>query len=103
MAASGALLFAYWHLRRTIGLKAMMMVRACTKSAFLTAGTAGPLWLASWLHPLDEDNFARWGLAGGLVAVLLWIAGLRLLAHPLWAELVQVCRRLLRRPDLTVS
>lgn len=99
LAAAGALLFAWRHLYVAIGLRAMMIVRACTKSALLTVSTAGPLWAATWLWPVSEDNFVRWGLAGGIGAALLWVAGLRLLAHPLWDEAEQVFRRLLRRPD----
>ncbi len=99
LAALGALLFAHWHLRATIGLDAMTMVRACAKSAALTLWTAGPVWAACAFIPLDEDNFVRWGLAGGIGAALLWISGLKLLDHPLWHEFEQVRRRLLGRSE----
>lgn len=93
LAAAGALLLAYRHLRAAVGLRATMVMRACTKSATLTLATAGPLWCASLLFPLDEGNFVRWGMSGGGMALLVWVCGLRLLSHPLWVELMQVYRR----------
>jgi O-antigen/teichoic acid export membrane protein len=89
--------FAYRHLRVTIDLKAMAILRACNKSALLTLTTAGPLWAVSQFVPQNEGNFVAWGLAGGAAALVLWLAGLRTLAHPLWAEIAEVVGRLRTR------
>jgi hypothetical protein len=74
-------------------------VQATLPSLLLTAGSVGPVALfALWLPP-NESNFAAWSAVGVTAVALSWHAGLPLLRHPLWDELVDLLRRTLRRAD----
>lgn len=94
LAAIGSFLVAQRQLSRSIGLRSLMLLRACVPSAWLTLLTAGALALLVWLVPMGEHNFGRWAIAALLVVVPTWAIGLRLLRHPLWDEVLNVLARL---------
>jgi len=97
LASVGGMLVSQRHLRQAIELKAGALVRACIPSALLTVWTAGPLAAATLFVPIGADNYVVWAISGAVACAALWLAGLRLLRHPLWSEVEQLLARLLRR------
>jgi O-antigen/teichoic acid export membrane protein len=88
---------AQWHLRRGIDLRAGALLRAALPSFVAAAAAALPLLAGTWLWPIGEHNYLRWGLAGGALGTALWLAALRLTGHALWDEIVAIAARLRAR------
>lgn len=65
------------------------------------AGLAvAPFALWAWLVPIDENNYLRSVVGGGMLTGLLWIVAMRSLRHPLWPEvagILEVSTRRIRR------
>lgn len=72
-----------WFLRRTIGVHMTSIVRACAKSAVITACSL-VIPVLVWLLGSDQPAHT-WSalITGGLGATLGWIGGLALTRHPL--------------------
>jgi O-antigen/teichoic acid export membrane protein/peptidoglycan/xylan/chitin deacetylase (PgdA/CDA1 family) len=78
-----SLLVASWFLKRALGVHPTHVLRACARSALITAAVvAGPLLL--W-RLWDHDPHSSWPplLAGIASAAVGWLAALRLTGHPL--------------------
>ncbi|MBI5256402.1 MAG: lipopolysaccharide biosynthesis protein [Burkholderiales bacterium] len=84
------LLFAHRQLATTLGLTMGEVLLALRPSALLSLATALPLlaWVA--VDPVNESNFWRCAIGGGVLTILAWLAALRWLAHPLWPEVVRI-------------
>jgi O-antigen/teichoic acid export membrane protein/peptidoglycan/xylan/chitin deacetylase (PgdA/CDA1 family) len=83
LAEIATLLVTCWFLNRTIGVTMTGILRACLKSAVITAcSLVVPVMV--WLAGSDEPAHTWTGLvAGGLGATLGWLGGLALTRHPL--------------------
>jgi len=95
-AVIGAFL-SQWHLARGIGLELRQVVKSCVPSALVTCITVAPLIVWSGIEPVCEANFWKWAVVGGAIAGVLWLAALRLLNHPLWDEICEICRTIKTR------
>lgn len=96
LASVVGLATAQWHLRRAFAMSLQATFRACGPSLALTAWTLGPLTVAAFFFPVQADNYIAWAIFGSLAVAVLWIAGLRFLRHPLWAEVQPLAGRLRR-------
>ncbi|MDE2612786.1 MAG: lipopolysaccharide biosynthesis protein [Burkholderiales bacterium] len=97
LAACGGLLVTQWHLKRAFGMHLRALLRACLPSATLTIWTVAPLAAVALWQPPGEANYIAWALLGSFATAVLWLAGLRVLRHPLWAEVVHVTSRISQR------
>jgi O-antigen/teichoic acid export membrane protein/peptidoglycan/xylan/chitin deacetylase (PgdA/CDA1 family) len=81
-----------WFLHRTIDVRPTQIVRACAKSAVISAcSVAVPLLV--WLAGSDQPSHTlSCLLAGGLGATVGWIGGLVLTRHPLAEHVLPLLR-----------
>jgi hypothetical protein len=88
------LLLSQWHLRQGIGLDGRAFLSACARSSILTLAVMAPIVLLEQSVPIHQGNYLAWAVSAVAVAVPVWLAGLRLLRHPLWPEIVELLARL---------
>jgi O-antigen/teichoic acid export membrane protein len=84
-----------WFLRRHIGLRSRDLIRGCLPSVTLTAIAAAPAALWAALAGVGPHNFVAFGVGGGLLTAVAWLAAIHGLRHPLVAELEPIKRRLM--------
>lgn len=79
-----------WNLKRAIGLRAGEVIKACLPSATITVLCVAPIAAWTLAQAVDESNYLRFAFGGGALTATLWLIALRLLAHPLWAEILSL-------------
>lgn len=84
-AVLGALL-SHRYLAAYTGLRWSDTLASTKRSATVALIAAAPVALQALAMPIDESNYARVGITGGLAGAVLWLVALRLLRHPLWLE-----------------
>jgi hypothetical protein len=84
-----------WFLRRHIGLHLRDVIKGCLPSLALTVLSVAPVALWAAWQGVGKHNFVVFGLCGGLITALAWLAAVHALRHPLVAELEPIKRRLL--------
>jgi len=92
-----SLVVAQRYLRRHLGVRASMLMRACGHSALVTAVAVAPavawaLWAGVGVH-----NYVVFGLVGALMTGCAWVLALKLLDHPFSAEVQLTLQRLKAR------
>lgn len=84
-----------WFLGRHIGLRAADLFRGCLPSVGLTAVSAAPSALWALTQGVGKHNYVAFGIGGGLLTAVAWLAAIHWLRHPLVAELEPIKRRLM--------
>jgi O-antigen/teichoic acid export membrane protein len=87
-------------LHRSIGLTIVDLARACMPSAIIAFITSAPVIAATLWVQQNEGNYLRFLVLGALTSPLLWLASLRLMRHPLWAEVSGAAGAVRRRWSL---
>lgn len=73
-----------------IGLCWSDVRKSCTKSAIVTLCTALPLSVFYLYQAPTQQNYAGWLAIATSVSALSWVASLRVVAHPLWPDIVSL-------------
>jgi O-antigen/teichoic acid export membrane protein len=101
LAASALGAFAaHRFLAASIALRWTDSLEALWPSLRVATLAVAPFALWTLLMPIDEGNYLRCAVAGGILTTLLWAAAMRGFRHPLWPEVVriaQACRSRLSR------
>lgn len=92
----GALL-SHLYLARHVGLTVGDVARALLPSLGVALLSTAPMSAWLLLMPVDESNFVRVGVAGGLACALAWVLAVRVCRHPIGDELQRVQQLVLRR------
>lgn len=87
LAGSGVgALVCHRILARTCGLTFGDAAEAACRSAGGAIIACAPMMLWTLTQRIEESNYVRVAMVGGLVTAVMWPAALRLLRHPLWLE-----------------
>lgn len=78
------------YLARHSALTMADMAGALWPSLKLTLIAVAPVALWRLFTPIDESNYLRIGVGGGLACAVAWFAAMRGLRHPLWPEVVRM-------------
>lgn len=97
LASIVGFLIAQHELAGVIGLRYSDLFRAVRHSLGVTTVVATGLLVMLWLDPVNETNFFRTGVAGGVITAVLWLLALRAWRHPLWFEIGAIASKVLRR------
>ncbi len=92
----GAVL-SHLYLARHIGLSVGDVVRALRPSLGVALVSTAPMSAWLLLMPVNESNFVRVGVLGGLACALAWVLAVRVCRHPIGEELQRVQQLVLRR------
>ena len=98
VAAFVSLAISQRAMSRTVGLHWRPVIQSCRLSALLTLGAGIPLLLFYLFVPPGEHNYLWWIAVAGLIMLVFWLILLRALAHPIWAELLGLARKIGLRP-----
>lgn len=89
-AAMAGASISHRSLHQAIGLRLVDVTRVCLPSAYLTAVTIAPVSVWVSIEGINEHNFVRFALLGGVMTTVMWLGGLKILGHPLWQEVAKV-------------
>ncbi len=90
-------------LHRTIGLRLSDVLLSCWRSAAITLVSIAPVLVWFMVTGVSENNFASFAVGGGILTAASWILALKLLRHPLWAEVTKIAALLGNRTRVLIQ
>jgi O-antigen/teichoic acid export membrane protein len=81
-----------WQMHVGTGFRPGDLWQACRSSLQVSALALAPLVVVVVMVPATETNYIRYLIFTGALIACSWLAALRHVGHPLWAELMRVAR-----------
>lgn len=88
---------AQWHLKIATELKVLQLSRILFPSFVVTTIVATPIIGIVYLANLNEDNYLFYFVVCGMSAVVIWIASIWFIKHPLWREIYSSFKSVISR------